>query len=156
MTDQTARQLVQRLRSHTLRTRIGILLLDAIHFGKEPDLAVKLDVEPLDYARRLRDELPEGATHVAIDAATEEHRLDAIAVAATGLDCVLIYNFDLALARLDANERARLWTNLRAHFSKKPRALLLAVPRNAHHLLPAGEDKARWIEGRRIALASEL
>ena len=156
MTDLTARQLVQHIRTQTLRTRTGILLLDATHFGKEPDLATRLYIEPLDYARRIREELPEGATHVLLDATTEEERLDAIAVAATGYECVLIYNFDLALARLESNERTQLWKNLWASFSKKPRALLLAVPREAAHLLPEGEDREHWIEGRRMALASEL
>jgi hypothetical protein len=156
MTDLTARQLVRQIRTQTLRTRTGVLLLDATHFGKEPDLATQLDIEPFDYARRIREELPAGATHVSLDATTEEERLDAIAVSVTGYDCVLIYNFDLALARLESNERTQLWNNLWASFSKKPRALLLAVPCEAAHLLPAGEDRERWIEGRRMALASEL
>jgi non-ribosomal peptide synthetase component F len=154
MSEQNGHQLTSRLRSRGGRNLTGILLLESAHFGRETDVAAILSVDAVDYAVILNDGIPVGATYVEIDAATEEQRLNTLAMSMSGSDCLLVYNFDLALARLDSEERARLWTNLHDNFPKKTRALLLSVPRNAAHLLPTGADWERWKRGR-TAVAPE-
>ena len=55
-------------------------------------------------------------------------------------------DFDIALARLSVNERARLWNNLLHHFPYRQTALLLAVPSGASHLLPNPDALTLWTD----------
>ncbi len=151
MTDlQTPASLVLYLRSLHLRSRTGILLLQSSHLGKEELLSVQLGVEALDYAVHLLYSLPDKTAYVNITSTTEEERLYEIAQTRTGMEAVLIYNFDLVLSKLTLEERTRLWNNLRDRFARSAKALLFAVPETATHLLPQGADRLLWEEGNRI------
>lgn len=152
--------LIRLLRGPALRCRTGILLLPLADLGREPDLAARLGIGCVDYARALANALPPGAVFVPLSAETEESRLDALASDETGeagggTDCLLVYNLDLALAKLDPAERARLWSNLQSRFPNRRRALLLALPDPATHLLPATSDLAAWHETHRVARLSD-
>jgi hypothetical protein len=153
MPEPTARDLIDLLRSKRLRSRTGILLLPPQRLGAEPDLAARLLVEPLDYAVRLDAELPAGTQFVNIDADTERARLDRIAENSGEYDCVLVCNVDLALARLPADERARLWDGLLRRSAYRRRALLLALPACADLLLPVADALSIWEKEGRLAVA---
>ena len=142
--------LVVYLRSLHLRSRTGILLLHQSHLGKEEAIAVQLGIEALNYSALLLESLPEKTDYVTITSVTEEARLFEIAQRRSGMEVVLIYNFDLVLSKLTLDERSRLWENLRERFAKSAKALLFAVPAAATHLLPQGAEWHLWEEGNRI------
>ena len=148
---KTPNALVTYLRSLSLRSRTGILLLQPLHFGKEQTIAVQLGVEALDYADYLHETLPEKTAYANVTAVTEEARLYNIAQRLTGNEVVFIYNFDLVLSKLPFDERTRLWNNLLDRFAKSAKALLIAVPEAATHLLPPRTDYSLWEESNRIA-----
>lgn len=83
-----------------------------------------------------------------LTAESEETRLDRIAEESQGADAVLIYNLDLAVAKLDARQRALLWTALRERLPHRRRALVLAMPLGANRLLPSENELAAWKDSR--------
>jgi hypothetical protein len=117
-------------------------------------VAASLGIGAVDYVNELLRGCPRGAAMLPISAATEEQRLDQIANDATGSDCVLVCNLDLALAKLTAKDREWLWANLRNRFSHRRRALVLAVPKSATNLLPQGDEMRGWECDGRVAQMS--
>lgn len=148
---EEAATLVDLLRSGLLRTRTGILLLAPALLGQESEVAARLRVDAADYADVLLTGMPPGARTLGISAQREARRLDALAVRDQGADTLLVSNFDLALSRMAAGERERLWDELFVLFSHRQRALLLSVPEPARDLLPAAGRLQEWKRGGRLA-----
>lgn len=136
--------LVQLLRSRTLRSRTGVLLLPQGDIGEEQDVAARLNIEALDYAAYVEQSLPDDTRFVDASAEREIARLDAVASGSGDYDCVMVYNLDLILSKLDAPSRHRIWTSLRTNFPYRARALILALPENAQLVQPDGEERAGW------------
>lgn len=149
----SATQLLDLLRPRTLRCRTGILLLPSQRLGQERDLAVPLRVDALDYCEYLQERLTPDSSFVPLDAARLERDLDAIAQLQQGQNCVLVFNFDVALAKLPISEREVLWSRLRDSFPHRPRALILAIPQTAELLLPDIAARQIWEQAGRVALA---
>jgi len=145
-----AKDLVSLLRSPRARCRVGILLLAPEDCGKEHDLAARLGVGTADYLALLIESLPTGARFADITAAREEARLNELAMKASEHDCTLVYNLDVALARLSSPERAELWANLYSRFPHRPNALILGVPASGKGLLPTGEALTAWVNESRV------
>jgi len=155
MSEQPVRALVDLLRSPVLRCRTGIILLSQEQLGTEPDIAARLGLDAIDYTQVLRDSLPKGTVFVSISAETEAQRLDRLASRRGGADCVLIYNIDLALAKLETSERQYLWWELRDFLAYRPRALLIAMPAQASQLLPEKHELDRWRGANRLAILTD-
>ena len=149
--DATPEALKERLRGRTLRTRTGLLLVPPSRLPDVPEIAARLGVDSVDYARVILESLPPGAKRAGITADAEQARLDSIAEAPDGTDVVLVGQFDLAVSRLTMADRGRLWRVLREGFAHRRRALLVVMPLGAAHLLPEGAEWDAWQDGQRVA-----
>ncbi|MFN3332565.1 MAG: hypothetical protein ACK47M_08650 [Caldilinea sp.] len=143
--------LVALLRSRILKVRTGLWLMPLHYLGKEEDEAARLGIDALDIRRPILADLPPGARFIGLSVVSLVEILDGIAQARDGSDCVLVYNLDLALARLRRQERLEVWQNLFGTFGYRARALLLTMPANADHLLPTSESMMAWRNDRRLA-----
>ncbi len=155
MSEHAARSLVALLKGPALRCRTGILLLPLDQLGREPDVAARLGVDAVDYAEILRRAVAPGSQFAGISAEREEQLLSSLSDSPKHGPCLLVYNIDLALARMDTLERDRFWTNLFDNLPNRRRALLLTLPREARHLLPQGESLEAWRSAGRTALLVE-
>ncbi len=152
----SASELVQRLRSRTLRNRTGILLLPPTALQQIEDIAARLGIQSVDYRRLVLQRVPPGSRYAGISVDAERQTIDALLEDTLGKDCVLLYYLDLILARLEYAERQRLWTILFRETSNRSRALVLAMPATAKHLLPSADALCDWKKDARVALyASE-
>lgn len=151
MTDQKAVQLVKLLRSRELRCRTGILLLSKEWLGQEPNVAARLGIDCLDYAKVLQEAFSYGTAYVNINATSEVNRLDDIATGLASSDCILIYNVDLSLSKLDNDSRNTLWSAVWEKLSNRRVALIIAVPEGAGSLLPDATSLEHWMANGRIA-----
>ncbi len=143
--------LVALLRSPVLRVRTGLWLMPLQYLGKEEDEAARLGIDALDIRRPILAGLPPDARFTGLSVVNLVEILDSVAQARDGNDCVLVYNLDLALARLRRQERLAVWQNLFVDFGYRARALLLTMPANADHLLPTSESMMAWRNDRRLA-----
>lgn len=148
-----ARELVLSLRQQELRCRTGVLSLATAALGTEPQIAATLGVEYLDYGGRLKALVPADSKFVNLDLPRLVEDLDALANAKTGETCVLVANFDLAVARLKTDEARTLWQALLTDFPHKTRALLFCVPGHADgsFCFPDSRVRALWRESERFA-----
>lgn len=146
-------KLVESLRGHVLRCRVGVLGVPVRALGAERQLAAALGVELLDYRLRLLATVPEASQFVNLTLAALVEDLDCIANTATGEICVMVSNFDLALARLRTEERTILWRTLLMDFPHKTRALVLCVPihEDGTFVFPDSELRRVWQESERYA-----
>ena len=144
-------ELIALLRGHTLKVRTGLWLMPLSYLGKEEDEAARLGIDALDIRRPILAGLPEGARFTGLSAVNLVEILDGIATSRDGSDCVLVYNLDLAQARLRRQERLDVWQNLFNAFGYRARALLLVMPDHAEHLLPTTEMLTAWRRDSRLA-----
>ena len=148
-----ARELVGSLRQGVLRCRTGVLSLATPFFGTEAQIAAVLGVEYLDYRVRLQTLIPPDSSFVHLDLPRLIGDVDAIANSNTGETCVLVANFDLALARLATDDVRSLWRVLLTDFPHKTRALLFCVPSHAgaSFCIPDTSLYSLWRESDRFA-----
>lgn len=148
------RDLVSTLRGARLRCRTGVLLMPSSALGAESEIAAALGVEFLDYGKRLLSmAAPEsGFIHLTLDRLVCD--LDDIANDQAGEACVLLANFDLAIAQLGIAETKTLWQNLLSDFPNKTRALVVCVPahRDAHFAFPDSTIRQLWQDSGRFAV----
>lgn len=147
------KELVLEMSRKTHRSRTAILLVEARHFGKEPDIAAQAGMDHRDFTAYLASEISENARYVDITTAKLFDKLRYLAGSPEGGDCLLVYNFDLPLARLDTEDRLRLWKNIRDNMAHKQRALVLLMPADAAHLLPTEDELSTWDSSSRLAKA---
>jgi hypothetical protein len=143
--------LVSLLMSRTLRCRTGILLVPHNKLGQEANIAARSGVELVDYSQCILASLPAGTAYVDINGASEFARLNRLATKRGGADCLLIANFDLALAKLGWLERQSLWSAIFEKLSNRDKALMIAMPEEAENLLPSADNLDRWKQTGRIA-----
>lgn len=144
-------ELVALLRGRTLKVRTGLWLMPLPYLGKEEDEAARLGIDALDIRRPILAGLPAGARFTGLSVVSLVETLDGVAQARDGSDCVLVYNLDLALARLRRQERLDVWQSLFHEFGYRARALVLAMPVNAEQLLPTSERMMAWRNDGRLA-----
>lgn len=150
MSDISVREVVQRVRGSTLVCRTGILLLPKQQLGNEGSIAAQWQLEPIDYASWRYTRTGEGEKFLRLSQDTLLHDVEAICSSDYRFDCVLLYNFDLALAYLEVLDRRYVWRYLRDNFRKRPVGLIVAMPGQAHHLLPSEADQDLWRRGKRL------
>jgi len=131
------RELVDRLRRYTFRTRVGLWCMPLDHIGHEPDVAARLGIEAVDVREPVLQGLPEGTRYVRLTSEKVLEVLDSIAGYSGKTDCVLVYNVDLLLAGLRREERQRVWQGLFDGLPYRSRALVTAIPVAASALLPS-------------------
>jgi len=148
-----ARELVRSLRRKELRCRTGVLSLATVALGSESEIAAALGVEHLDYGDRLKALVPADSKFVNLDLSRLVEDLDSLANARTGESCVLVANFDLAVARLKTDEARALWQSLLTDFPYRTRALLFCVPGHAEasFCFPDSRILALWRESGRFS-----
>ena len=151
MSEPSANEVVRRVRSKSLDCRTGLFLLPKHLLGCEKSLSVRFDLDAVDYTDWCERYLREGEKYLRFDG---DKLLEYLHEACYGdfmMDCLLVYNFDLALAYLPYLERERVWVFLRDHFRKRPRGLILSMPEGASRLLPDPAALEVWTKGNRLA-----
>jgi hypothetical protein len=148
-----ARELVISLRQQELRCRTGVLSVPISALGKEPQIAAALGIEHLDYTRRLNALVPPGSQFLNLSLHRLLEDLDELANARTGETCVLVANFDLAVASLKTVDTHVLWQTLLTDFPHRTRALLFCVPGHAEGFFIFTDSRIRtlWRESVRFA-----
>ena len=136
----TPQELVNSLRSHTLRTKTGILLIKPEQLGDEGHIALRLGIQLLDYTDYLLDRVPDGGTIVNLSLDTIVEDLDVISNRSTGMDCVLLSNFDIAVTKLTSGERSQLWKGLMGQFPNRRKGLIFCMPARTK------ESEQEWSE----------
>lgn len=150
------RELIVRLRPDGgLRCRTGLLLVPPDELDELPQWGARFGLDTIAYGERLLEELPAESRFVHITAESESERLRRIADAVNGTPVLLIAQLDLAIARLGTEERRTLWQNLLARLTQTRHGLLLAMPQNAHRLLPEETVLENLRETGRIAELEE-
>ncbi len=142
--------LIGLLRRHTLRTRVGVWQMPLRYVGQEQDTAARLGVEAVDVRDAITRRLPDGTRYVRLSAGRIVQALDDIACGAGLTDCAMVYNVDLLLAGLNRDTRQTVWESLFDGLPHRPRALLLAIPKTAHHLLLGERLREAWQRDKRI------
>lgn len=143
--------LISLLRGYRLRVRTGLWLLPRELLGQEPDEAARLGIDAVDLRQQLLAGLPQDTSFSGLNAACMIELLDDICRRDRGSDCVLVYNFDLLLARLRHDERSEVWQLLYDGFPHRSRALLIVMPRGANALLPTNQALQAWQRDGRLA-----
>ncbi|MGB9620360.1 MAG: hypothetical protein ACPL7K_08100, partial [Armatimonadota bacterium] len=144
------RELASTLTRKGIRCRTGLLLVGRHRLGYEPHIAAKLGMQPLDFTGFLASSLPTSEKYVDITFSSIWNHLDLLANRPEGDDCLLVYNFDLPLAKLETKDRLLLWQNLKDNMPYRQRALVLLMPAEAEHLLPSQEDMLEWERTQRL------
>ncbi len=152
MTESRASSLVSFLRSMSLRCRTGIILLSADDIGSEREVAARLGLDAVDYAEEILRGVPSDARFVDISPETDEGRLHALINSTAGANALLVYNFDLALARMERRQRQYLWQSIRDRLAYGRKALLIAMPQESAGLMPPEEDLSAWRADERIVI----
>ncbi len=133
------RELIDRLRRPTFRTRVGVWCMPLDYIGQEPDVAVLLGIEAVDVREPILQQLPEGTRFVRLTPEKIFAALDNIANNIGKKDCVLVYNVDLLLAGLTRERRQSVWQGLFDGLPHRSRALVVAIPASAERLLPTAQ-----------------
>ncbi|WP_027878019.1 hypothetical protein [Meiothermus cerbereus] len=154
MNEPSPLEVVQRVRGTQLVCRTAILLLSSEHLGKERSLAAQLNLDAVNYAEwRLRKVL-DGQLFLGLTKESLVQELDEIAQLPSQTNALLLYNLDIALSYLEFLDRPYVWDFLLDNFRKRPRALVIALPVSAEHLLPDADSRAIWHKGGRLAIVS--
>lgn len=154
MTEISALEVVQRVRGTQLDCRTAILLLSSSYLGKERSLAAQLNLDAVNYAEWRLGKVVEGQRFLGLSKESLVSELDEIVQGPAQTDAVLLYNFDIALSYLEFLDRPYVWNFLRDGFRKRSRALFIAMPISADHLLPDATSRAVWHRGGRLATVS--
>jgi hypothetical protein len=148
-----ARNALEQLKQHGHRSAVAILLYEPNAEIDWNAVALVHSLGQCDYIARLLAEANLDSRFLNLDADTERDRLSRLAETSNAYTCILVTEFDIALARLNFDERGRLWNNLLHHFPYRHTALLLAVPSGASHLLPDPDAFTLWTDtGKAIPL----
>lgn len=147
------KELVRMLRTGAWRCRTGILLLPADALGKEATIAAKLDVQHMDFVAYLIEHAPAGSKYVNLTLEDLFRFLDDIANSASGMDCVLISDIDVAAVKLTSVERTELWHRLLSDFPHRRKAVLFGVPDHMDGIRVLQEASIRneWEHAGRVA-----
>jgi len=151
MTKTTISELVELLSKPTLRVRTGIWLYPMALLGEEENEAVRLGI----VARDARDPLlanvgPENR-FLGLNRERLLQVVDEIIRNEQAGDIIMLYNFDLLLAKLPMEEREKVWREVFSGFPHRAKGVLLIVPEQATELLPLDRSLEDWRRARRLA-----
>ena len=150
MVQTEALKLVNYLRRGTARTRIGLWRVPLTIIGTEQEIAINLGIQPVDFSKYYLDRLPPGTKMVKVDSTKVLDSIDNIASSVGPSDCVLIYNFDLLLAKLKVEEIHQVWGDLFNHVPNRLRAILIMVPETALQQIPSENLLEKWEKENRL------
>ncbi|GGO38479.1 hypothetical protein [Deinococcus humi] len=145
-----AETLVKLLSSGGQYVRTGILLLPSEWLGREGEVAARLGISHVNYAGWKAAQLPAPQSFLLLSADRLLGELDELCLESHPHTTLLVSLLDLPLTRLHPAERSKFWQFFCGGFSKRPRALLLALPEAATLALPA-EAEGWQTEGRLAA-----
>lgn len=154
MTELSVSEVVQRVRGTQLFCRTAILLLSSEHLSKERSLAAQLNLDPVNYAEWRLGKVSDGQRYLGLTKESLIQELDEIIELPSQTNVLLLYNLDIALSYLEFLDRRYVWNFLRDSFRRRPKALLIAMPVSADHLLPDEPSRAIWHRGGRLATVS--
>lgn len=147
----TPTDVIQLLNSRTLRIRTGIWLVTNSVLGRESSEAVRLGIDAFDARQPILEGVAEQQRFLGLNSDRVVSTLDRISSSPQGTECLLVYNFDLLLARIRSDERAKVWQEIFLGLPHRLHALLIVMPNEAQHLLPNAEALAAWRSEGRLA-----
>jgi|GEM_PF-5028311 hypothetical protein len=146
-------RLLATLRDPENRLRTGVLLVHTDQIPRLPSIAARFNLDTLDYARRVEEEMPVGSRFVTLTADTEVARLQRLGRESDfASDPVLLVNADVILAKLRADEGPHFWRAFTEHIIRPRHGLLIALPMRATALLPEAETEQRLKSAHRLAV----
>lgn len=150
MVDAEPEELVRLLQRPVLRIRTGVVLLPLGLLGREPELAVRLGVQAVDWRDRKLKKLSPESRYLALSSEKLlEDLREVVEDASLPGRCLWVYNADLLVSALRYEERERFWSFLRLNF-RQFRGLLLSLPTGAMHLFSSAERES-WQQDNRLA-----
>lgn len=133
----------------TLTCRTGILLLPLRKLGQERNLAVDFAADFIDYIEwrlaRMQD-----TNFLSLTADTLADDLSTLSQRVGGKRSAIVANLDIALSYLPFEEHEIVWRYLREHMRRRPTGLVIALPESADTILPSGNERELWLEGKRL------
>jgi hypothetical protein len=156
MLTSSPREVVELLQGQSLIHRTGIWMMSADMLGHESDYAARLNIDAIDIRQPLIESLPEGTRYLGLNSAKIMQLLDQICEHFRGTSCILIYNFDLLLARLRQQDRLYIWNQLYNTFPHRRHALIVVMPYSAEQLLPPSTTLKLWNSDKRLAATNVL
>lgn len=148
----TTIDVIETLRHGGLRVRTGLWLLPATELARLPDHAARLGLVLADIRQPLLHHVTPDQRFLRLGVREFIEALDAVCLDDQAGDCLLVANSDLIVARLNYDERQELWETLYRGFPYRPRAVLLAMPRDAAALLPIAQQLEGWRKEGRLAV----
>ena len=143
--------LVDLLARPTLRVRTGIWLYPMELLGQEENEAIRLGIVPRDARAPLLKEVEPGSRFLGLDLFRLLQVLDEIVQNEQDGSVVMIYNFDLLIAKFSMSERERAWQEIFSSFPHRPKGILLPIPKRASKLLLSSSFLNAWREAGRLA-----
>ena len=156
MKTSNPREVIDLLQDMSLRDRTAIWLMPVSMMGKETDHAARYNIDAVDIRENLIATLPEDTRYLGLSYQKIISLLDEVCYQGHYSECVLVYNFDLLMAKLSHDDRTNVWWHLFSSFPHRQHAVLLAMPEEAHHLLPSVMSLKAWNDDRRIATANPI
>ena len=143
--------LIDLLAGPALRVRTGIWLYPMELVGQEENEAIRLGIVPRDARAPLLKEVEPGSRFLGLDLFRLLRVLDDIVQNEQDGSVVMIYNFDLLIAKFSISERERAWQEIFSSFPHRPKGILLPIPELASKLLLPGSLLDAWREAGRVA-----
>ena len=144
--------MVEGLRGAIHRCRTAILMATTEQLAHIDAYSVPLQLDAVDHVQLILDTLPDDTQFVHITAETIERDLYGIAVSSLYAGA-MVYNLDIALAKLGIEQRGHFWRNMRERFPHH-RPLVMVLPETAVSLLIDESELAYWRQSGRLASLS--
>ena len=151
MTKTTISELVELLAKPTLRVRTGIWLYSMDLLGEEENEAVRLDVIARDARDPLLAAIGPGSRFLGLNRSRLLQVLDEIVQNERDGSVIMIYNFDLLLAKFPMDEREKAWLEIFHAFPHRAKGFFLPIPEKATELLPSDDLLEDWRQAGRLA-----
>lgn len=145
-----AQAMVDRLNGSGLYTRTALLLLPHAWLGREGEVAVRLEAAHVNYQTWKVARLSPDQSFLRYSPGRLIEELDALCLHPHPYRTLLVSVFDLPLSALAPAERRSFWNFFFSTFSKRPRAVLLALP-EAAPVLPDDTAQDAWRTAGRLA-----
>lgn len=131
------KKLCNTLREPGARVGIGVWLMPVAYLGQEENVAVRLNVQPLDARQAYLDRLPPGASFSGLTRQNGYHNLVELMRDLSRnthwRDCLLVHTLDLLLWALEISEREQFWREVLV-LPYPSTKLILTIPESATEL----------------------
>lgn len=151
MNSPTPSELADLLQSAKLRVRTGLWLMPPPLVDQTVQEAARLGLDAADARQPILETVTEGQRFLGLDELRVLEAIDALSHQTRLTECIVVYNLDLLIARVGVEGRGPLWDLLYSGLPHRPRALLIAMPREAAPLLPRENRLDAWRQDGRLA-----